>query len=202
LGRDRDAARRFLELERRFPTSDWAARAKRARADLALRAHDLLEARSLLLELSRSPDPMARLSAEDGLVAVHSALRRLLATGFALALLMLLAGMTLRAAWPLGPLSLPVELWYYLPVAGLFVLAAATENRAIGMAVAMVAVGGGVILYLSSTLEARRPASSLRVRLRRSAGIALAVLALVFLAVQATGLTPVVMETLRSGPER
>jgi hypothetical protein len=39
-------------------------------------------------------------------------------------------------------------------------------------------------------------------RLLRGVGVAAAVVALMFLAVQATGLTDVVIETLRTGPER
>lgn len=100
---------------------------------------------------------------------------------------------------------MPLELLYYLPVALLFVAAALTENRAIGLATSAIAVGGAIVVWLTSLgLSARLasgPLSPLQ-RAGRIAAVTLAVVALMFLAVQATGLTDVVLETLRTGPER
>jgi hypothetical protein len=100
---------------------------------------------------------------------------------------------------------MPIELTYYLPVAALFVAAALTENRAIGIATSAIAVGGAVVVWLTSLGWAARLDRGPMSRLARAArvvAVSVAVVALMFLAVQATGLTDVVLETIRTGPER
>src|SRR5262249_27027877 len=126
--RPAEAEARFLAIETRFPSSEWAARAKKARGDLYLRRGHPYQARAIFAELAESPDPIARAAGREGLAAVSSALRRWVAfaasllylLGFVGAHLFRLRGRSLRA---------PSELIYFGPVAALFVLAGATENR-------------------------------------------------------------------------
>jgi len=95
----------------------------------------------------------------------------------------------------------PTELLYYLPVAGLFAAAGATENAAIGWATGGMAAGGAVITWLTG---AGTPERAVRwpERTLRALALALAVLSLAFIAIQWAGLTDLVVETFRAGPER
>lgn len=201
-GDDARAAERLRELERRFPGSEWASRAKKARGDLALRAGRHLEAREIYRSLETSPDPLARAAAAEGLAAVRSTISRLVL--FALSIAYLVAFFILHAIGlrRVG-LRLPTEVLYYLPVAALFVLAGASENSAIGLATAGIAAGGGLVVWAStSILVVRLPSLGRRARLLRVGAAVLAVLAVTYISVYTTGLTDLVLETLRNGPER
>jgi hypothetical protein len=90
-------------------------------------------------------------------------------------------------------------------VAALFVAAALTENRLVGWATVIIAVAGAVVVWASSastSARLERGPMATGERLWRSLGAAAAVLAIMVLAVQVTGLTDLVLETLRTGPER
>jgi len=90
--------------------------------------------------------------------------------------------MQARAVVPRARLRrVPLALLYYLPVAVLFVAAALTENRAIGLATCVVAVGGAAIVWLTSLGFASRLARgpmSARARAGRIAAVTLAIFAL------------------------
>jgi TolA-binding protein len=201
-----DARARFAEIERRFPSSEWALRAKKARADILLsRGHPFL-ARPIYRELQASSDPVARSAGSEGMADSVSWIARSI---FVVACVLYLLGFAivqLRAIRPRARMRrLPLELLYYLPVAALFVAAALTENRAIGLATTAVAVGGAVLVWVTSlgfAARLERGPMSATARAGRTVAIVLAVGALVFLAVQATGLTDIVIETFRAGPER
>jgi hypothetical protein len=204
--REPDGVARLLELERRFPSSEWAPRAKKARAELLLKQRHPLEARRLFAELAASSSPMVRAAGREGLGDVRAALVRGALAAAALAYLVAFALLHLVRLGGMGRLrQVPTEVLYYLPVAALFVVAGATENAAIGWATAAIAVGGAAVIWLGAALTARRlergPVPTVG-RLARSAATALAVLAVAYLAVQSTGLTDLVVETLRAGPER
>jgi tetratricopeptide (TPR) repeat protein len=201
-----DAKAKLLEVERRFPASEWALRAKKARADIILSRGHPFAARVLYRELQASSDPIARSAGNEGIADSTSWIVRAILVvvsivylvGFALALLRLVRP---RARFK----RVPLELAYYAPVAALFVIAAVTENRAIGLATTGIAIGGAVVVWLTSLAFAarlERGPMSLAARAGRAAAVALAVCALMFLAVQATGLTDIVIETFRAGPER
>jgi outer membrane protein assembly factor BamD (BamD/ComL family) len=199
-GGEAEGVQKFLELERRFPSSEWTLRAKKARADLLLKNGHGAEARRLYEELARSPDSIARAAGTEGLGAVETRLWRRWLAGVGLTYLALFLGFHLWA----GRRRLrraPTELLYYLPVAALFTLAGATENRAIGWATGGIAFGGAIITWVAGVATPER-----RVRwperLLRALALALAVFALAFLAIQWAGLTDLVMETMRAGPER
>jgi Tetratricopeptide repeat len=203
-GRERDGVERYLELERRFPSSEWARRSLKARADLLLSHGSTREARGIYLALSRSTDPIARAGGTEGLRAVGtSRLRRALVIA-SLVYLALFLGFHLfvgrRQLWPL-----PAELLYYLPVAGLFTAAAATENTLIGWATGGMAAGGALVTWSAAASTGARLVRG-RIggvqRLLGAAALALAVLAVAFVAVQWSGLTDLVLETMRNGPER
>ena len=201
-----EAMTRFAELERRFPSSEWALRAKKARADILLgRGHPFV-ARALYRELQASSDPVSRSAGKEGLADSVSYLVRGVFVVLCIIYLVVFAWLHVRAVSPRARLrAVPIELLYYLPVAVLFVAAALTENRAIGLATTGIAVGGAAVVWLTSLGVAARldrgPLSPLQ-RTGRVVAVALAVGALMFLAVQATGLTDIVLETIRSGPER
>ena len=199
-----DAA--FVACETRFAASEFAPRCKKARADLLLGHGHPFAARALYRELSASRDPLARSSGAEGLADSLLWLTRSVGVAVATIYLLLFFALQLRTIRPLRRLqTLPTELLYYAPVAFLFVLAALTENRLIGVATAILAVGGGLIVWLSAAgLPARleRGAMGRGERWRRAIGLAAAVVCLMFLAVQTTGLTDLVIETLKWGPER
>jgi len=54
-----EAMTRFAELERRFPSSEWALRAKKARADILLGRGHPFRARAIYRELAAAADPVA-----------------------------------------------------------------------------------------------------------------------------------------------
>ena len=75
----------------------------------------------------------------------------------------------------------------------------------IGIATAILAVGGGLIVWLSAVgfqVRIERGAMGAGERWRRAVALVAAVVSLMFLAVQTTGLTDLVVETLKWGPER
>ena len=88
---------------------------------------------------------------------------------------------------------------------GLDVLHTAAKRHGFTIDAKEYAVGGAAIVWLTSLgFAARldRAPMSAAARAGRIAAVTLAIVALVFLAVQATGLTDIVIETFRSGPER
>ena len=201
-----EAMARFAELERRFPSSEWALRAKKARADILLSRGHPFAARAIYHELIARGDAVARSAGHEGLDDSVSWIARAIGVVVCILYLLAFAWLHVRAVVPRARLRrVPLELLYYAPVAVLFVAAALTENRAIGLATSGIAVGGAAIVWVTSLgLASRldRGPLSTAARLGRAAALLFAVGALVFLAVQATGLTDVVLETFRAGPER
>jgi TolA-binding protein len=199
-GRKAEGIERYLELERRFPSSEWSLRAKKSRADLLLSRGHTGEATDLYQQLAGSHDAIARAGGNEGLAAVHSyRVRRGLVIGAA-AWLLLFVGF--HAATGRRRLRrAPTELLYYLPVAGLFTAAGATENASIGWATGGMAAGGAVITWITGAGTPERPVRWPE-RALRALALALAVLSLAFIAIQWAGLTDLVLETFRAGPER
>ena len=200
-----EAMARFAELERRFPSSEWALRGKKARADILLSRGHPFAARAIYKELIAHGDAVARSAGHEGLADSVSWIARAIGVVVCVVYLVVFAWLQIRRVPRARLRRVPLELLYYAPVAVLFVAAALTENRAIGVATAGIAVGGAAVVWLTSLgLAARleRGPLSRAARIGRVAAVALAVGALVFLAVQATGLTDIVLETFRTGPER
>ncbi len=201
--RGTDATARYLEVEGRFPASEWAVRAKKARGELLLRAGKPIQAYHLFEELAAAKDQLSRALAEEGLKASRTAIRRTTLAWVCGAYLaaFLLACVTL--IWRTRPRpKLPSEFLYYIPVALLFSVAAATENRAIGVCTAAIALGGAAVVYATSAVFIGGPKLTAR---RGALGVALAgmaVFAVAFLAIQSVQLTDLVIETFRSGPDR
>jgi TolA-binding protein len=199
-GRDAEGVEKLLEVERRFPSGEWALRAKKARADLLLKRGKRSEARQLYDQLFRSSDAIARAAGKEGLAAVHTAVVRGTVAAVAIAYLAIFVGFHLFT----GRRRLrrtPTELLYYLPVAGLFTVAGITENSAIGWATGGMAAGGAVITWVMGAATPERPVSVAE-RAARALALAVAVAALAFVAIQWSGLTDLVIETFRAGPER
>jgi len=209
-GESAEAEDRFLEVERRFPGSEAAALAHKGRADARLAAGHPLQARALYRELllgdaARPRFAVAEEGARLGLEACRRAVRRLLLFAAALAYLSayLVAGLLL--ARPLRPVRLGPELAYYLPIAGLFVVAALRETRAIALAVSLIAGGGAVITFVATRAAARRLERGRPPPLGWPLFVAATVLAVVagmLAAVHQAELTDLVIETVRAGPER
>jgi TolA-binding protein len=201
---DKHALALYERLESQFPTSEWAERARKAHGDLLLAHGHPFAARALYRQLAESPDPLARSAAREGLADARSYLARAIVSIVAALFLLGFVGLNLRAARKTLRIP-PFEAFYYIPVAGVFVVAAATENRMIGWATSAIAVGGALIVWLSASASSARLARgpmSMRERLWRAALCALAVLALTWLAIALTGLADIVVETFRTGPER
>ena len=201
-----DAVARFAELEQRFPSSEWALRAKKSRADILLSRGHPFVARAIYKELIAHGDAVARSAGTEGLADSVAWIARTIGVVVCILYLLAFAWMHVRAVVPRARMRrVPLELFYYLPVAVLFVAAALTENRAIGIATTLIAVGGAAIVWVTSlgfASRLERGPMTTGARALRIASVALAIIALVFLAVQATGLTDIVIETFRSGPER
>jgi tetratricopeptide (TPR) repeat protein len=201
--RSADALARYQELERRFPSSEWAVRAKKSRGELLLRAGKLADARRLFEELAGSSDPLARALAEEGLQIARSSIRRrALSWVCGIYLALFLIGHAVVLWRKRKDLKVPAEVLFYIPIAVIFSLAAATENRSIGWATFAIALGGAAVVYATSSSFAVRDKLT---ALRGALGVALAagaVFAVVFLAIQSNQLTDLVIETFRMGPER
>ena len=146
-----DAMARFAECERRFPSSEWALRSKKARADILLSRGHPFAARVIYRELLATRDPVSHSAGKEGLA---DSLTWMVRACFIVACILYLIGFAwlhVRAVSPRARLAaVPIELLYYLPVAVLFVAAAATENRAIGIATTAIAVGGAIVVWLTS----------------------------------------------------
>jgi TolA-binding protein len=203
---EKRAMEKFEETERRFPASEWAGRAKKARGDLLLGRGHPLAARALFKQLLEAGDPLARSAGREGLADVNSWwLRGAAAVGSALYLLAFVV-LQVRTVRPRRKLwALPQEVGFYAPVAGLFVAAGLTENKVVAWAIALIATAGAVVVWVSTagaTARLERGPMATSERMWRSLAAATAVLAVMVLAVQVTGLTDLVLETLRAGPER
>jgi hypothetical protein len=165
-----------------------------------------LVARAIYRELIAHGDAVARSAGYEGMSDSVAWIARAIAVVVCVLYLLAFAWLQVRAVVPRARLlRVPLELLYYLPVAVLFVAAALTENRAIGLATSVIAVGGAGVVWLTSlgySARLERGPMTAGARAGRIAAVTLAILALVFLAVQVTGLTDIVIETFRSGPER
>jgi hypothetical protein len=211
-GRLDEAERRYLEVERRFPSSEPWANARKGRGDLALRRGHPLAARALYRSILDAGTGAASAdAARMGLKRATTALRRMFIFWICLAWLTAFLGALLVTARPLRiPRPVPVEILFYLPIAVLFVICGATENRSIAIATAVMAAGGAVLLAVSSLATVRRMARGpigVRERLLRVAALALSAVALAYVALYLgsdynTDMFDLVMETIHTGPER
>jgi TolA-binding protein len=210
-GRRADAERALRTLEERFPSSEYAPRGKRLRGDLLLGSGQPLAARALYAELATHADPTVRAAGEEGLREVRRWLIRwsLFVVGVVYVIAFFVVELALlrraRRRHPGARGRTPTELLFYAPLAALFALAAATEHRAIGIATAVIALGGAGLVWLTgarTTAALAAGAVPARARLGRAVAIGVAALAVAYCAIQATGLTDLVLETLCSGPER
>lgn len=202
-GHFESAMARFEEVER-HAAPEAARSARKGRADAVLAAGHPLLARALYRSLLDGDRASAE-AARAGLAATTAALVGLALFAISLAYLALFLG---ACAWQArrglaGPL--PVELKFFLPVAALFLLAAARANRPIFVATAAIALGGAAVIWLGGAATigrlGRGPLSSSG-RLGRALATGMAVAAISYAAVHLTCLTDVVVETLRHGPDR
>ncbi len=202
LGRYAEADARFREVE--GLNTELAERAKSARGQLDLLRGRPFAARAVYATLTSSTDPLIRAAAKEGLARVDVAVEYDVLLAIALTLLALWLGWALidgrGQSW-----AAPVELYYYVPVALLFLLAAATENRAIGVATLGIALGGAGLTWLSARATARGlllgPITS-GARTARAFALAGAGMALAYSALFFAGLLDLIWATFRFGPDR
>lgn len=212
-----EALARYREVQRRWPESEWAVRARRGEGDVYLERGELDAAEKVYRSLATvaGDDAAERRIAEEALARVHRArwLRRAqLAAHAVLAILLVLAAATARAvagSWRTALRALrrpPAEVVYLAPVLALFVAAALTDHETLYRAVAQVAGGGLAVAWLSGALLEAARARFGRVTPRRAfahaVAAALAVVCLVYVAVTREDLIGRLVETFRHGPER
>lgn len=201
------AERRYREVEEHAPGTAAAREATLGRATALLAQGRPLAARHLYQALLQAPEPATRAAAGRGLATAEQQLMR--QAGFIVALLYLLGylGAQLWAAWG-GLWPLPLELKFYLPVAGLFLLAALPARDSVLPALALIAGGGALVTWLAGAVSRRAlqqgadRTSTLRGATLRLVAMTLAVLALAYAALHATHLVDFLIETLRYGPDR
>lgn len=202
------ATQTFTTLQTRFPRSEWSAHAHKAQADALLARRHFAEARAHY-EALKSHSGAGSLwpeIAQEGLqhcAQEQTRTRWSIAAG--LLLLATLLVQLLRARRHLWPL--PIELYYYLPVACFFALVAAlVQGGAMSQPVLLLAVGGALINWAAAvSLRVSSPPASTRRRLLMLVFLVLwritAVLALGYLVLHTQGLLDVVVETVENGPE-
>jgi hypothetical protein len=192
-----DALRALDALAASAAAAELANAAEKLRGDVLLAAGDRTGARAAYGRALGGPGPAAD-DARSSLRQLDTRVRRgRLALGAGL-LLALYAFASAFALWRarVRPL-VPPELRFYLPVAVVLVGAAATENPAIGGATGIIAATGALVTFLAA-----QPAPGVSPRALRLAGGVLAVAAGAYLAIHTQGLTDLLLETLRFGPER
>jgi hypothetical protein len=198
-----EARARMETLIHRFPDSPLVARALFWLAEDDHREHRTDDALGAYREIERRwPGTEWGHRAEEAIRRVHGeqaqARRRRLftaASGVIFAAFLIFYGArAFRGESRRTPL--PIEIVYYLPVAALFVAAAATEHGSIARATALLAIGGAALVFF----VAQHPPP--RRRTLHVAALGLAITALFTFAVRTQGLTDLVLETLRNGAER
>src|SRR6478609_3245825 len=102
---------RFAELERRFPSSEWALRAKKSRADILLSRGHPFVARALYRELIDHGDAVARSAGHEGMSDSVAWIARAIAIVVCVLYLIAFAWLQLRAVVPRARLRrVPLEL--------------------------------------------------------------------------------------------
>ncbi len=197
-----DADARYAEVEEH--RGELLERAQAARGRLAIFRGRPFVARAIFTRLLRSTDPLMRSAAKEGLERVDVTVYydALLALALAVLAGWLAWALVDGRGQPWGP---AVELYYYAPVALLFLLAAATENRAIGVGTLGMALGGLVLTWLSARATNGRLARGGISRTGRAARVVvlmLAAVAVVYSALFLAGLLDLIWATFRFGPDR
>ncbi|MHB8420980.1 MAG: tetratricopeptide repeat protein [Myxococcales bacterium] len=185
------------------PGSDDARRAELGLAQDLVAQNDFAAGIAAVQRYVDSDDPLARELARSQLAIARE--RRLwywlfrgglaVISGFGLALA---AGIFRRRA-PLRPF--PFEVRLFAPVAALLILLTFAANRKVGVAVAIIAGGGVVLTALQGAYLRAASPRGLRRWLTVLVGAAAAA-SLGFCAINACGLTDLVVETLTQGADR
>ena len=199
-GRVADALVRLRDVETRFATTDWAARARRTEGDLLLGAGDLdgAEAAFRAVDATEGLRRVAALRWRSRAAVLCWIVIGLAGAGALVAIR--------RASGSFRPLlRAPAELLYLLPVAGIFAAAAMTENVVLGHAVEIICAGGLAAAWLSgAALDAARARGRLsfaRAALHAVVAAA-AVLSVAYIAVTRERLVDQLVETVRFGADR
>lgn len=213
-GRHDEALARYVEIGEDWPDSDEASHAWRGAGDMAARLGRFDEAAGLYERMPVAGDPARQRSLEDAREGL--AQERLRAHAYracfaviALVIAGLLASLALTAGSARQALralaAVPTEVVFMLPIAALLSAVSFTGHPSIGPAVTLVCAGGLVLAWLSGAgleLARRRGADAGRLRpLLHAAAVAVAVLALCYIALHRGHLLDMIVETVRFGPD-
>ena len=219
-GRNHEALARYLEVARDWPDSDEAVHAWRGAGDMAARLGRFDEAARLYHSIPVS-EPADQRGRDDALASLaRSRVRAHIYTTCHVIIAIVLLGLcaSLRLAAGSAGASLralaraPTEVVYMLPVAALLAGGSFTGHESVGPAVTLVCAGGLLLTWLSGAgldagtarvsgdSAARPPRRRLRL-LAHAAAVALAVLALCYVAVHRGHLVDMLLDTVRYGPE-
>jgi tetratricopeptide (TPR) repeat protein len=169
---------------------------------MLVRNRELADARR---ELANVHDAAARRTLERSLAAGESwQLLRWLARAILLALAVVAVVLLRRRRMPLRRLVRPpAEVIYFVPIAAVVGVIAATGNPLVAKAVIWIFIGAAAIAWVSgATLEAarRRGAIGVKHAVVHAVLVGVAVLAAVYLAIDHARLLDLVAETWRTGP--
>ncbi len=214
-GDEKAAAGAFRRIAEAYPGSHEAFQSHLGLGDLAVRAghFDQAEAHYRAIEVGDDPGrarakehALARLDTER--VRADTYTMSFVAVGL---ISLLLVGSLRHGARSWGAAgaavrSVPSEVIYFAPVAVVLLGAAFTGHEQIAPATAIILVGGGCLTWLSGAGLAATRAVRGRVEtwraLGHAAGVAVAVLAVVYIALHRTRLVDFIVETVKFGPER
>jgi predicted negative regulator of RcsB-dependent stress response len=208
--RDGDAASALAWLRRASPVAPASDRTY-VRAELVralLRAEQIDDARAELARIEAPPvaaELRGELSRAERRQLVRWLLWGLLA---AIAVIAVIALRRAAGAWRAAGRRLvrpPAEALYFVPIAAVLVIVAATGNPLVARAVRTIAIAGAVVAWISGAVLDAVRARAGRVRFRRAALhaviAALAVAAATYIAVDRDRMIDLVIETWHSGPQ-
>ena len=204
-GHAEDAVRRYADIEQRFAGTPIAREAALAGAETLMASGHLFAARARYAALAETADatPVGD-AAREGLARTRTLILRRCALVIALALLVVFLAMALRIAGRRAFARPPIELIFYVPIAGLFALASLAAGPAARRAVLVLAGGGALLTWAASAAGRALLGDGARPRRRRLfvAATALAALAMIYATVDLLGLVDTITETIASGPDR
>jgi tetratricopeptide (TPR) repeat protein len=214
-GRYESALRRYTEAAARYREPEARFDALRGAGDVALHLGRYDEAARHYRAMDARGEPGRAAAIAEALEAVEKARGRsfwlwicafaaaagFLALGGSLALAARGPRAALRAMWPPPP-----EVIYLAPVGAVLSAVSFADYQGLGPAVTIVSIGGLAATWLSGAGLALRRAlrgrSPVAVILAHAVIAAIAVLAIVYVAVQVNNLLDPVLDTFRYGPER
>ncbi len=203
---DAEAQKTLRLLLSSHPQSQWAPRAAQVLGEIHLAHGDYAAARTRFASLRGYGGPLWTGAADEGIAQCDRTQRRARLALVGIAFLLLFGGwLGVRGRRHLWPPSF--EVYYYVPVAAFLVfLAYLSGGGPVGRTVLYLGLSGALLIWLSAAASIAA-APGKRTRARTLLAIfavlwrALAAAVLLYLVVYYGGLSEMVLETLRNGPE-